>query len=330
VNLLAPATAFALGLVILAQATQAGAQVGGQPGASGGVLRPAECGVLESFKTANGWERAKEPNLRQYCALLASGTAKLVGAAALAKDVPAIAADADRLLPGRAAPKVLEGRALLRLGKAGEAVSALEEAKKRDERALDDPVALLAWARANARTGKLDEAAQAYRAALPRTSGLGGTERSAASFEAGMIVMGQGPKAIDDAVAMLRQARRDAQDSLQTASVVALALALDRAGQRDEARAVLAERVRPDVKALLAEPRVEAALADAGMSREVDALVATALEPTEAGQAREAWKRYVDGAGGKGPWADHARARESSAAKGGPRPPPPRPREAPR
>jgi len=292
------------------------AQAGGQGGAFG-AARPAECGLVEGFKGTNVWERAKEPQLRQYCDLLASGTAKLVGSAALAKEVPGIAADADKLLPGRAAPKVLEGRALLRLGSAPDAVRALEEARKRDDRALDDPVALLAWARANARTGRADEAVQAYRAALPRTSALSTPERSAASFEAGMIVMAQGPKAIDDAVAMLRQARREAQDALQTAAVVALALSLDRAGQREEARAVLAERARSDVKPTLAEPRVASALADAGMTHETDALLAIALESSDPAAAREAWRRYLEGAGGKGPWAEHARTREGAAS--GPR-----------
>ena len=280
--------------------------------------------MQEGFRAANKWERAKEPNLQSYCSLLASGTAKLVGGAALAKEVPAIADEADKLLPGRAAPSVLKGRALLRLGKAAEALKVLEEARTRDDRALDDPVALLAWARANARTGHLDEAATAYRQALPRTSALPISERSAASFEAGMIVMAQGPKLIDDAVAMLRQARREAQDSLQLASVVALALALDRSGQRDEAKAVLAERVRADLQGprvfagtgaagLLKDTRVNDSLADAGSSAESDALLATALESEGAAGSREAWKAYLDGPGGKGPWADHARSHESGA-----------------
>ena len=282
----------------------------GQPQGALGAARPAECGVQEGFKAANKWERAKEPNLQSYCSLLASGTAKLVNAAALAKEVPAIADEADKLLPGRAAPSVLKGRALLKLGKAGDALAALKEARWRDDRALDDPVALLAWARANGRTGHFDEAAQAYRAALPRTSALSTPERSAASFEAGMTVMAQGPKAIDDAVAMLRQARREAQDAMQIASVVGLALALDRSGQREEARAVLAERVRSDARPSLEDARIADALADAGVSHEADALLATALELTDPAAARDVWRRYIDGPGGKGPWADHARAHE--------------------
>lgn len=301
-------------LVVLAQA---------QPQGAFAAARPPECGVLEGFKAANVWERAKEPQLRRYCDLLASGTSKLVGSGALAKDVLAIAEGADKLLPGRAAPKVLEGRAYLRLGKPNEALAALAEAKKRDDRALDDPVALLAWARANARTNHIDQAVQAYRAALPRTSALS-PDRSAASFEAGMIVMAQGPKGVDDAVAMLRQARRDAQDAMQLASVVALALALDRAGQRDEARAVLAERVHEGAKAVLGDPRVADALADAGVAHEKDALLGLALESTDPAGAREAWRRFVDGPGGKGPWAEHARQHEAQGAAA-PRRPAPKP-----
>ena len=128
-----------------------------------------------------------------------------------------------------------------------------------------------------------------------------------------MIVMAQGSKGVDDAVAMLRQARREAQDAMQMASVVGLALALDRAGQREEAKAVLAERVRSDAKPILADPRSLDALADAGVEHEKDALLATALEITDSGAAREVWRRYIEGPGGKGPWADHARAHEAAA-----------------
>jgi tetratricopeptide (TPR) repeat protein len=240
-----------------------------------GAARPSECGLSEGFRAANPWERAKEPNLRRYCDLLASGMSKLVGAGARVKDVPAIADEAEKLLPGRAAPSVLKGRALLRLGKAEEALAALTEARKRDERALDDPLALLVWARANARTGHPAEAVKAYRAALPRMSSASPQERAVASFEAGMAVMGQGTGALDDAIAMFRQARREAQDALAGASALALALALDRAGQGDEARAVLAD-LHADPAAIVADPRVVLSLADAGCSGESEALVGVA------------------------------------------------------
>ena len=276
--------------------------------------------MTEGFRAANAWERAKEPNLRRYCDLLASGTAKLVGAGTRVKDVPQIADEADKLLPGRAFASVLKGRALLRLGDPEEALKALAEARRRDDRALDDPVALLVWARANARTGHRTEAVAAYRAALPRTSGLSPQDRATASFEAGMAVMAQGPAVIDDAVAMLRLARREAQDALQIASSVALALALDRAAQRDEARAVVTDAVRGDPRTALADVHVATALADSGTAGEGDALVASGLEVNDAPGSRDAWRRYADAS--KGVWSDHARERlgAAPAKRPGPRP----------
>jgi tetratricopeptide (TPR) repeat protein len=287
------------------------------PRGSFGAARPLECGLSDGLRAANRWERAKEPNLKGYCALLASGTAKLVNDGALARDVPGIADQADKLLPGRAAPGVLKGRALLKLGQPAEALAAMKEARARDDRALDDPVALLAWARANARTGHADEAAQAYRAALPRTSALSSQERSAASFEAGMAAMAEGPRALDDAVGMLRQARREAEGALSLASVVALALSLDRLGQREEARATLADRVRTDPGPLGGDPRVRDALEDAGVAYELDALRALALEASDPAAARASWSRFLEGLGGKGPWAEHGRARLAGVAQPG-------------
>jgi hypothetical protein len=134
-----------------------------------------------------------------------------------------------------------------------------------------------------------------------------------------MIVLAQGSKSIDEAIAMLRQARRDASDALQVAAVVALGLALDRSGQRDEAKAILGERVRSDAKPMLSDPRVTEALANAGVSGEAEALVATALDVTDPAAAREAWRKYADGAGAKGAWAEHARASASGAKRGAPR-----------
>lgn len=279
--------------------------------------RPAECGVGDASRTGNVWERAKEPNLRRYCDLLASGTAKLVGAATMATEVLAIAHEADKLLPGHAAPLVLEGRALLVLERPEEAHKALVEARKRDDRALDDPVAMLSWARASARTGHAEDATAAYRAALPRASALSSSERSAAAFEAGCTLVSTGKAGLDDGIAMLRLARREAQDTLQLAAVVALGLALDRAGLPDEAKAVLASKVQSDVRRVLADRRVVTSLKNANLAHEMDALVAFALEGVDAAEARAAWGRYAAGAGGKGPWAAHARAREGGGRRGG-------------
>ncbi len=283
--------------------------------------RPPECAPLgDGLRAAsNVWERAKSPELRRYCDLIASGAAKLAGSGAdpaTAREVLAIADEAERAIPARAAPSVLRGRALAKLGRYKEALAALEDGKGRDDRALDDPASLLAWARMLARNGRRDDAAAAYRALLPRASTLTLADRGAACIEAGLLASARGPSGLAEAVADLRQARRDSQEVTHVVAVLALALALDRAGDRDEARAVLAEQARGDVRGVLGDPRAREIFSASGATPEADAMAALAFEASgEASAAREAWRIYLESAGAKGTWADHARAHEAGGAK---------------
>lgn len=290
-----------------------GAPGGGAGGARTG--RPMECDAPAD----NAWERAKAPRLRRYCELLASASAKLVGTSGDPHEVVRIAGEAEGVLAGRAAPLVLRGRALLRLGDDAAAFEALSGARARENRALDEHVAMLAFARAAARVGKHDEALRAFRAVLPRVASLPAEERSAAAVEAGLVVMSDGPAGLDDAAAMLREARRDAQDSMHVLAVVGLALALDRAGAVDASRAVLETRLRADVRPMLDDPKVRTALKNAAAEPELDALRAMAAEAVDPGAAREAWRAYLDGPAGRGPWAEHARARMGARPKAAPR-----------
>lgn len=281
------------------------------------AARPDECDA--SAERANVWERAKQPALRRYCALVASGVTKLAGGDAQAANVVAIAQEAEVLLPGHAAPKILEARAKLALGRPEEAVSSFDEAIRRDARALDEPVALLAWARANAQLGRRERAAAAYRDLLPRASVLAPSVRGAVSFEAAIVASTQGPAAIDDVVAMARQAVRETRDGLRIASLVTLALALDRGGHGDEAKALLASEAPSLLVTGLRDARITEELAAIGMAFEKDALEAFALEASRPALARDAWKRYLEGPGGQGPWSAHARARAGALGKGLPR-----------
>jgi tetratricopeptide (TPR) repeat protein len=231
----------------------------------------------------------------------------------MAVEVLKIADDAERTLPGRAAALVLKGRALVQVGRYAEATTALRDARARDDRALDEPFALFAWARALSRSGHAAEAIEAYRTLLPRASTLTLADRAAASIEAGMLAMAQGPTGIDRAVPIFRQALRDAQDVTQTVAVLTLALALDRAGDGEEARALLAERAHGDPRPVLATPRARDLLG-LGAETEGHALAALALEATDPAAARASWQRYVEAAG-KGPWVDHARTHEGGAAR---------------
>jgi tetratricopeptide (TPR) repeat protein len=307
-----------------------------QAGGAWASGRPAECTSLDGGRGANVWERAKAPELRRYCDLLAAGAAKLAWSAArvplgapapltrvppetTSREVLEIADDAERAMPGRAGPELLRGRALALVGKWPEARKALGAAKAKDERALDDPQSLLSWGRVLARTGSPLEAQEAYRALLPRAAVLASSERGAAGVEAGLLAMGRGPSGLDEAIAILRQARRDAQDALQSFAVMALALALDRAGDADEARAVLAERVHADPRPVLADPRVKDALATAGSPIEGRAAAALALGTVDVRAAAAEWKAIAEA--GAGPWTAHARAH---AQQQGPAKPAPR------
>jgi hypothetical protein len=279
---------------------------------------PKECAALAMGGGSNLWERAKAPDLVRYCDLLASATAKLAGPAHVVTDVLAIADEADRMEPGRAAAPVLRGRALARLGKYPASLEALREARTRDELALDDPEALLVWARVLSFTGHTGEALAGYRALMPRATALSLAERGLVYVGAGMLAMSLGPKGIDESVAILRQARKDSQDVAQRVAALALALALDRSGEKAEARLILADRPRDDAPALLAEPAAMEAMG-AQWDVEREAIVALALEGVDAVRARRAWTLYLDGPGGTGPWADHARAHATARyAKEGP------------
>jgi tetratricopeptide (TPR) repeat protein len=267
--------------------------------------RPLECSDANGH-AANVWERAKSPELGRYCDLVASASSKLAGTRTMAESALAAAREAERTLPGHAAPRALEGRALSLLGRLDDAVLALRDATSRDVRTLDDPATLLAWARALARTGHLEEANKAYHALLPRAAALPSADRAAAAIEAALVAMATGPAGVDDAAAALREAMRDAQDETVTLAVMALALALDRRGDLAEASALVAERVLQDPRAVLQTKRAHDLLAVA--PKEGPALIARALQDQDPAGAREAWREYISVAP-EGPWAAHARAR---------------------
>jgi tetratricopeptide (TPR) repeat protein len=290
-------------VLVLAQAAAIPPGGGGRGGGQG-AARPTECGSLEDGRATNVWERAKSPELIRYCDLLASGAAKLASAS-MTDDVLSIAADADRAMPGRAAPSVLRGRALARLGRFQEALTSLDAAKSKDDRALDEPIALLAWARSLAETGRAADALAAYRALLPRASSLPSWERGRAYVEAGLVAMAAGPSQIEEAIAILRQGARQSRDQVQGLAVASLALALDRSGEKAEARATVADRGAAALRSALTDARSQAL--GSAVSREIEAMLGLALEGVDRGLARDAWQKYLDGQGGKGPWADHAR-----------------------
>src|SRR5579863_9447653 len=223
--------------------------------------RPPEC-ADETGRRANVWERAKSPELRRYCNLVASAASKLAGATAAAATALDAAEEAERVLPGHGAARALQGRALLTLGRVDEALTAMRDAKAREGRALDDPLALHAWACALARAGHREEASDAYHALLPRASAFSRAERATIALEAGLVAMPLGNAGLTDAAAALREALRESsEDEIKDVAALALALVLDRGGQVDEARELLSERLRGDPRRIVTVALAKRALA---------------------------------------------------------------------
>jgi len=262
------------------------------------------------MRGTNIWERAKHPELRHYCDLLATGTSKLA-TVATASDALREADEAEQVMPGHAAPLTLKGRALSKAGRFTEAYAAFTEAKRRDPRALDDAAALRDFARACARSNHAPESLAAFRALLPRADGLGSFERAPTYVEAAFQAMNAPGANIDDAIAMLRQGRREAGDALQPVATLALALALERSGARDEARAVLDERAKAKARDIMRDPAMPILLGP--LVFEAEAMSAMGLEDQAASQA--AWQRYIDGAGATGVWVESARTHLAAAPR---------------
>lgn len=253
----------------------------------------------------NVWERAKLPDMRRYCDLLAGAAAKL--AAGSAREVIPLTEEAERLGSGRATPLVLRARAWLRLGRVSDALRDFEAAQKVDAQAVDEPAALHAWARVLARVQRTDESRRAYRALLTRTASLPATERVAAHLEAGFVFMHLGKDSLDEAAVAFRQARREGDEVLSTVALVALALSSDRAGKREQAKVAWAELANVDARAALSSTKARDVLAHVGQAEELHALLATALETKDPKGATAAWQKYMDAA--TSPWLEHARAK---------------------
>jgi tetratricopeptide (TPR) repeat protein len=281
------------------------------PGAP--VSREPTCTEDGGVYRANVWERAKFPDLRLYCDLLASAASKLAGPTPMVTAALDAARAADAALPGQGGALVLEGRALAILGRAQEAMAAFDEARARDPRAFEVPVALLALARTFASLGRDADASRAYRVLLPRSGGLPAADRSAIAAEAGIEAMQVGPESIDEAAADLREALRGAQGDAERFVVLALALALDRAGKVSEARTLLADRARGEPRSVVSAWSSVAAVPV--RQGEGAAMAALALEGSDAAGARDGWTQSLEVAP-HGPWANHARDHLTSLRAG--------------
>jgi tetratricopeptide (TPR) repeat protein len=178
------------------------------------------------------------------------------------------AEDADKALPGHAAPQVVIARAALQTAGIAEAEAAFAKARAIDPRSVEDPSTMHDLARVLRKSGKRDEALTVYRALVPRIDLLATADRRVSvlleAAHVSMAVEGASgalptpgdlarskapvrPK-LDEAIAYLREARQRPPTQLSAEVLLSLALALDRAGLREEADATLTEADRSGIK----------------------------------------------------------------------------------
>jgi hypothetical protein len=122
------------------------------------------------------------------------------------------------------------------------------------------------------------------------------------------VTMSANTVGLDDAVAALREALREAQDDVLGVAILALGLALDRRGDAGEAHTLLADRGPGDPRAALASARAKELLAVA--PAEAPALLGLALEASDVAGSRDAWEQYlaVRASAPAATWEAHARA----------------------
>ncbi len=307
--------AFLASLLVVCFADAAPGTVSSSEVELGTALKAPECLPLTSkgaVQKSTLWAAAKHPALKEHCLELQQGIRRFRNGEFL--QAVAQADRAELTSPGQAGPHVVRGEALARWGKYKEASEAFEKARALHPRALDDAEVLDDLGFVQVRLGKLDEARKTYRALLPRVAGplglcaVGGEceAAGAAYLTAGMLALEQGKDSIDEAVAVLREARGKSPPTtnVRRVATLALALALDRRGDSGQARELTLDLAKTSgiPNELPTElsgrfPSLEEALA----------LRAIGLEATEPVVAVELWRKYLAAGGDKRAWADHAK-----------------------
>ncbi len=288
--------------------------------------RPKECTSGSKRALSQGpsvWERARVPTLQKYCDMLSRARAQLASNPDLSK---AAALEADKALPGKAAPKVALARAALALGDLESAARQFLAAKAIDPRSVEDPSTMHDLARVLRKTGKKEEALTVYRALVPRVDLLSTTERRVsvlleaahASMAARADDKDKAAKSdllkaspLDEAIAYLREAKQRPPTLLSNDVALSLVLALDRAGESEQADAALADAHRSGARVR------QSSLDYLSSSDDKLALEALVQEGSDRAAAMKSWEAYLATPAGKGPYSAAARARLDSLKRGG-------------
>lgn len=289
--------------------------------------RPEICRKSSGADGSQLWGRARGGVTASYCESLAFGYARLTRSPESALELGRKAA---ALLPEPAEPRVLAGRALVRLGQWDAAYPLLLANATAKGRPLGDVAALRELGVAAMATGHLTEAAAAYRALVPRVAFTQDPLFTRLTvLEAAAALMALGPKGLPDAILYLSDARRAGPvPGLDDLTTALLALALDRAGKSDQAEVVTRElegawalerfETERDRKRLAATspagpealPPIQFREREPVLSEgELLAAIAVVGARGDSRLARTALEAYLAGPAGQGSFRDWARAR---------------------
>jgi hypothetical protein len=288
--------------------------------------RPASCRPtsLQALPSTL-WTRLRPPETESFCRTLARGYARL---AAEPKEALALAREAGKFKVDDPAQRLLEGRALLRVGQVAEAWKLLSPVFAAGQ--LDDAASLHDVARVAVVMGDVEAAEKAYRRLVPRVGLLAsGEARRIVFVEAASLLLARGSRGIDEALGYLAEARAITLSGDRDLVLSLTALAHSRAGRSEQARAAAreadgpwdlenelgaAERARVAEEALpTAAPAPAAAPEPPVLNRvvlldgELHAAIALLAEGRDAALMRAHWRAFLQSRGGKGPWAEHAR-----------------------
>jgi hypothetical protein len=292
------------------------------PAAAAASPRPLVCRA-EADRRSSLWARARPAEVERFCATLARGLARLERSPAEALE---LAREAIRIAPRETLGPLLEGRALLRLGRANEAWQRLSPLVLASAPGLDDASSLHDVARAALLSGVLDDAQRLYRLLMPRSVVLGSEQlRRTATIEAAGLALARGPAELEEALGYLSEARSSPAAGDRDLVLALLALSLDRAGRHEQARAVAREASGPyNLESLLSpaerarvaapeQPVTAGSVAVLVRGRpllpdgELHAAIAMLAEGRDPALRKAHLVAFLASAGGKGPWAEHAR-----------------------
>jgi hypothetical protein len=303
--------------------------------AAAASARPDACRARSGDASSTLWSRARVPVVARSCRALARGMARLEGQPAEARAL----AEAAASVPANAqAARLLNGRALFRLGRTEEAWATLEPFVAPGAAPIDDAAALFDVARSALAAGMLEAAARGYALLIPRASLLASRrEERVALIEAAGVALARGPGSLDEALGYLDAARAIPLAGEHDLLLGMTALALDRAGRSAQARAAAREADGPwDLESELT-PAERARVAETALSQaaeltpspaklkrarlmlpdgELHAVIAVLAAGRDEALRRAHLRAFLASTAGQGPWAEHAR-RALGARTGG-------------